>query len=171
MLRSKILPSTLCYQGSAAQCSAAQQFFTHIVQSLKQVIDVGWLSLSAWYGGDDGDNSLHHIASSTETVLLVVDVPIYIPLRKREWEFIKNTPESSRVCFSDGQGDNKGWLVVWKVDRWLARNPTIFIIICWIVGTNDSSTKRLMFQVLFFFIISCKILCKKRFNLFSYLFL
>ena len=32
---------------------------------------------------------------------------------------------------------------------------------------NDSSTKRLMFQVLFFFIISCKILCKNRFNLFS----
>ena len=93
-------------------------------------------------------------------------VPIYIPLRKREWEFIKNTPESSRVCFSDGQGDNKGWLVVWKVDRWLARNPTIFIIICWIVGTNDSSTKRLMFQVLFFFIISCKILGKNCFNFF-----
>ena len=36
----------------------------------------------------------------------------------------------------------------------------------WVAGTNDSSTKRLMFQVLFFFIISCKILCKNRFNLF-----
>ena len=30
-------------------------------------------------------------------------------------------------------------------------------------GTNDSSTKRLMFQVLFFFIKSCKILCKNLF--------
>ena len=38
----------------------------------------------------------------------------------------------------------------------------------WVAGTNNSSTKRLMFQVLFFFIISCKILCKNSFNLFSY---
>ena len=37
-------------------------------------------------------------------------------------------------------------------------------------GTNESSTKRLMFQVLFFFMISCKILCKNPFNLFSYFF-
>ena len=33
-------------------------------------------------------------------------------------------------------------------------------------GTNESSTKHLMFQVFFFFIISFKILCKKTFNLF-----
>ena len=31
------------------------------------------------------------------------------------------------------------------------RNPTIFNIIYWVAGTKDSSTKRLMFQVLFFF--------------------
>ena len=37
-------------------------------------------------------------------------------------------------------------------------------------GTNKSSTKRLMFQVLFFSMISCKILCKNPFNSFSYLF-
>ena len=37
-------------------------------------------------------------------------------------------------------------------------------------GTNKSSTKRLMFQVLFLFMISCKILCKILFNLFSYFF-
>ena len=36
-------------------------------------------------------------------------------------------------------------------------------------GTNESSTKRLMFQILLFFMISCKILCKNPFNLFSYL--
>ena len=41
---------------------------------------------------------------------------------------------------------------------------------CWADGTNESSTKRLMFQVLFFFMISCKILCKNPFNLFSYFF-
>ena len=35
-------------------------------------------------------------------------------------------------------------------------------------GTNKSSTKRLMFQVLFFFMISRKILYKNPFNLFSY---
>ena len=51
---------------------------------------------------------------------------------------------------------------------WKSRNRTIFNIIRWVAGTNDSSTKRLMFQVLFFFIISCKILCKNCFNLFSY---
>ena len=28
-------------------------------------------------------------------------------------------------------------------------NPTIFNIICWVAGTNDSSTKHLMFQALF----------------------
>ena len=39
-------------------------------------------------------------------------------------------------------------------------------IICWVAGTNDSSTKCLMFQVLFFFIIFCKILCKKKFFFF-----
>ena len=30
-------------------------------------------------------------------------------------------------------------------------NLTIFNIICWVAGTNDSSSKCLMFQVLFFF--------------------
>ena len=41
----------------------------------------------------------------------------------------------------------------------------------WIDGTNNSSTNRLMFQVLFSFIISCKILCKNCFNLFFYSFI
>ena len=51
------------------------------------------------------------------------------------------------------------------------RNPTIFNIIRWVAGTNDSSTKHLMFQVyIIFFIISCKILCKNHLNLFSYFF-
>ena len=47
---------------------------------------------------------------------------------------------------------------------------------CLDIGTNESSTKCLMFQVLFFFfIISCKvlykILYKNPFNLFSYFFI
>ena len=33
-------------------------------------------------------------------------------------------------------------------------------LVCWFAGTNDSSTKLLTFQILFFFMISCKILCK-----------
>ena len=37
-------------------------------------------------------------------------------------------------------------------------------------GTNESSTKRLMFQILFFFMISCRILCKNTFNLFVHFF-
>ena len=64
------------------------------------------------------------------------------------------------------------WLTYFKVrsqeDSW---NPTIFNIIRWVSGSMGrsrvSSTKHLMFQVLFFFfIISCNILCKNRFNLF-----
>ena len=37
---------------------------------------------------------------------------------------------------------------------------------CWVYGTIVSSTIRLMFQVVFFFIISCKILCKNPFIFF-----
>ena len=44
-------------------------------------------------------------------------------------------------------------------------------LVCWVAGMNDSSTKCLMFQVLFFFMTSCKILCKNCFNLFSYFFI
>ena len=43
-------------------------------------------------------------------------------------------------------------------------------LVCLFAGTNESSTKRLMFQVLFFFMISCRILCKNTFNLFVYFF-
>ena len=41
---------------------------------------------------------------------------------------------------------------------------------CWVHGTIVSSTKCLMFHVLFFFIISCKILNKNPFILFSFLY-
>ena len=45
------------------------------------------------------------------------------------------------------------------------------MLVRWVAGTNDSLTKCLMIQLLFFlFIISCKILCKNCFNLFFYLF-
>ena len=39
-----------------------------------------------------------------------------------------------------------------------------------VAGTNDSSTKRLMFQVLLFFIISCKTYCKKSFQFIFFFF-
>ena len=32
-----------------------------------------------------------------------------------------------------------------------ALNPSIYNIICWFAGTNDKSTKRLMFQAIYFF--------------------
>ena len=38
-------------------------------------------------------------------------------------------------------------------------------LVRWITGTNDSSTKCLMFQVSFFFTFSCKIHWKNNFNL------
>ena len=42
------------------------------------------------------------------------------------------------------------------------------IMVRWFAGTNELLTKCPMFQVLFFFIISWKILCKNYFNLFFY---
>ena len=39
-------------------------------------------------------------------------------------------------------------------------------LVRWANGTNNLSTKRLMFKVFFFFITSCKILCKNPFNWF-----
>ena len=41
---------------------------------------------------------------------------------------------------------------------------------CWVAETIVSLTKHQMFQVLFFFMISCRILCKNTFNLFVYFF-
>ena len=38
-----------------------------------------------------------------------------------------------------------------KCPRKVPKNPTIYNVIRWFAETNDSSTKRLMFQVLFFF--------------------
>ena len=55
----------------------------------------------------------------------------------------------------------------------VTKNPSIsdiFKLGRWDDGTNESLTKRLMFQVLFFFMISCWILCRNTFNLFVYFF-
>ena len=43
-------------------------------------------------------------------------------------------------------------------------------LVCWFAGTNEPSTQCLMFQALFFFMISFKICCKNGFNLFLYFF-
>ena len=60
----------------------------------------------------------------------------------------------------------------WKItDNHKSVNLQYHTLGCLDDGTNELSTKRLMFQVLFFFMISCKILCKNPFNLFSYFFL
>ena len=40
------------------------------------------------------------------------------------------------------------------------------MLVCWLAGTNDLSTKHLMFQVLYFFTISCKFFYKNCINLF-----
>ena len=57
----------------------------------------------------------------------------------------------------------------WASSGWPPSNPSIYNIcntlVRWADGENDSSTKHLMFQALFFFITSCKILCKKPFQL------
>ena len=38
-----------------------------------------------------------------------------------------------------------------EVHASMSKNPTIFNIIRWVAGTNDSSIKRLMFQIFIFF--------------------
>ena len=84
---------------------------------------------------------------------------------------------------------NRSYLISWYLDQkiqpvWLLVFLLIWLIKCtykyrvpifyfeniirWVAGTIASSTKRLMFRVLFFFIISCKLLCKNPFNLFFY---
>ena len=54
------------------------------------------------------------------------------------------------------------------------KNPSIYNICntlgCLDDGTNESSSKRLIFQIFFFSMISCKILCKNPFNLFFHFF-
>ena len=79
---------------------------------------------------------------------------VALRLHKLQWD-IRNFEVGIKFCDSA--------LTFWF---W---NPTIYNIICWFAGTNDSSTKRLIFKVLFFFIISCKILFKNPF-IFFYIF-
>jgi hypothetical protein len=55
-----------------------------------------------------------------------------------------------------------------KLTLW---NPTIFNIIRWVAGTIVSSSKHLMFQVLFFFQNFLQNFCITPFNLFFYFFL
>ena len=49
-------------------------------------------------------------------------------------------------------------------------NLQYITLVCLDDGTNESLNERLMFQVSFFYMISCKILCKNPFNLFSHFF-
>ena len=59
-----------------------------------------------------------------------------------------------------------------QIEAWSNKSDNLQYntLVRWFARTNDSSNKRLMFQVLFFFMISCKILFKNPFNLFSYFF-
>ena len=59
--------------------------------------------------------------------------------------------------------DYLNFILLYKSD-----NRQYNTMVCWVDGKNDSLTKCLMFQVLFFFIISCKFLCKNCFNFFFY---
>ena len=101
-------------------------------------------------------------------------IPIKFPLSTSRWsisQFCTLSDEHHRVAGHNPKISNVMFFS-WFISRTpnTNRNLTIYNIICWFAGTNDSSTKRLMFQVLFFFTISCKILCKNGFNLFSYFF-
>ena len=58
--------------------------------------------------------------------------------------------------------------VHWKCIDYKSNNLQYHTLGLWVAGTNDSSTKRLMFHVLSFFITSCENLCENRFNLFFY---
>ena len=68
--------------------------------------------------------------------------------------------------FSDTLGTSM-WF--WSVRGYLKSvNLEYNTLVCWDDGTNVSSTKHLMFQVFFFFIKSCKILCNKPLHFFFY---
>ena len=54
-------------------------------------------------------------------------------------------------CFLRVKGLVICFYLGWSGSILQIRNPTIFNKIRWVAGTNDSSTKCLMFQVLFFF--------------------
>ena len=81
--------------------------------------------------------------------------------------FVRAHKDSSRCCQAESLG-----LLLLSPSSLLFKSVNLQYntLGCLDHGTNESSTKRLMFQVLFFFMISCKILCKNPFNLFSYFF-
>ena len=56
---------------------------------------------------------------------------------------------SVRSHLADTQNQEKRYNIYMRTVS--SKNPTIFNIIRWVAETNDSSTKRLMFQVLLFF--------------------
>ena len=65
-----------------------------------------------------------------------------------------------------------GLWAVWTKQRAIRSNKLQYNTLAWWLDeTNDSTNKRLMFQALIHFsLISCKILCKNSFNLFSHFF-
>ena len=82
----------------------------------------------------------------------------------------KNSTDNTSIFTSSGNQDRykefsrldqesgyKGW----SIDIRGKKNPTIFKIIRWVDGTNNSSTKPLMFQAFFFSYIISYILLKK----------
>ena len=90
----------------------------------------------------------------------LIDMSFVLPLKalSRKDDFFFHLAETSKEIWeSSSQNDMK------SIN--LQYNSTL---VCWFTGTNDLLTKRLMFQVLFFFIKSCKIVCKNPFHLFLY---
>ena len=84
-------------------------------------------------------------------------------VHKSCWYFFWIFPMDAALC-----GKGKNWAMNWAQKA--AVKSVNLQLGCLDDGTNESSTKRLMFQVLYFFMISCRILCKNTFNLFVYFF-
>ena len=119
-------------------------------------------------------NPTNFIGKCTRVLLLLGTL---LHIREEEGEkkiYIKNGAACSGA---------KGRRNHWRHGDWSSPNFGLYVhpflksvnlqydtLVRWLAGTNDLSTKRLIFQALFFFIISCKILCKNHFILFFILF-
>ena len=80
--------------------------------------------------------------NSTTEIMLTCQFPLF--------NIVYERPLKSRLAILIKK---RVW--VWSLIK--TSNSTIFNIIRWVAGTKDSSTKRLIFQALFFFIISYRL--------------
>ena len=105
-------------------------------------------------------NSYHKVANSSTSRLVSISLPFEsVPLSLSSTQF-----EPTLYFFFVFEMKPQVYLdLITLIAKYKSDNLQYDMLGRWDDGTIVSSTKRLMFQVLFFFIISCKILCKNPF--------